>query len=128
MDPKKFSVAQLKAELRRRDLPISGTKKDFIARLDGDDPSDEWINDILRIETSKTVPENTATDEDGAAETEDEEEDRQRIDETTGSRQVRGTESRTGSVRNDDPEIERLTRQYRDMQVILSSNDVKTSF
>lgn len=45
------------------------------------------------------------------------EEDRQRTDETAERRQVRGTESRAGSVRSDDPEIGRLTRQYRNMQL-----------
>ncbi|XP_011859315.1 PREDICTED: uncharacterized protein LOC105556813 [Vollenhovia emeryi] len=46
MDPKKISVAQFRAELKKRGLPIGGTKADFIARLDKDDPSGGWVNEM----------------------------------------------------------------------------------
>ncbi|KAL6416602.1 hypothetical protein ACFW04_013295 [Cataglyphis niger] len=54
MDPKKISTIQFKAELKKRGLLTSGIKKDFIARLDQDDPSSEWLNNIMRTEVSET--------------------------------------------------------------------------
>ncbi|RLU19040.1 hypothetical protein DMN91_009398 [Ooceraea biroi] len=48
---KKITIPQLKAELQRRGLPTSGTKKDLIDRLDHNDPNRGWIDRIVRAET-----------------------------------------------------------------------------
>ncbi|KMQ87909.1 hypothetical protein RF55_12683 [Lasius niger] len=62
MDPKNFTMAQLKAELERRGLPMSGTKKDLIARLQREDPSGGWVDDVAQAETSDTIPKKTDED------------------------------------------------------------------
>lgn len=60
MDPKKISVAQFKAELVKRGLPIGGQKKDFIARLDENDPSGLWMQQIMTsiAENDQMIEEN----------------------------------------------------------------------
>ena len=40
MDPKKIVMTQLKVELRKQGLLISGKKADLIARLNQDDPKE----------------------------------------------------------------------------------------
>jgi len=95
-------MVQLKAELRRRGLQVSGTKKELIARLENDDPSGEWRNKIMQIETSRRD--------------DDEEEDGE--EKSDGERDLRIREfSRREDVRDDDLDIEELSRQYRDMRL-----------
>lgn len=129
MDPKKISMTQFKAELKRRGLPTSGTKKDLIACLEQDDPSGEWLNDIMRTEISGTVSEKTASDEDGAVGTDGDEEkdDEERTEERARDRHTQENRNRSGSARSqasadasqrdDDPSIEDLEHRYRDMQL-----------
>jgi len=108
MDPKKFSVAQLKAELRRRGLPVYGRKIDFIARLDKDDPSGTWMNSVASAEDPTTASDKDLSDEEVAL-TADEEEDNGNEESTIeGSR-----ENRNRDRRNSDE----LERRYRDMQL-----------
>lgn len=45
-----ISSAQLKAELQKRGLPTYGAKKNLIARLDINDPSGKWTEDIAQAE------------------------------------------------------------------------------
>lgn len=75
MDPNKLSVAQFKAELKKRGLLMSGSKKDFITRLDKNDPSGKWIADIACTETSETVPDETTPSENEAVAVENDKEE-----------------------------------------------------
>ena len=105
MDPKILSLAQLKAELRKRALPITGKKADLIARLDKNDPSGMWINNIVCAEIPESPDEYV-----------------EEMDEEEGNGQdlhAREDDSRLRKVdrRNSDLDIEDLERRYRDMEL-----------
>ena len=62
MDPKKI-VMTLKAELRKQDLLISGKKANLIARLNQDDPSEEWIKNRILVRFLEATPDNIGSNE-----------------------------------------------------------------
>ncbi|XP_025265055.1 uncharacterized protein LOC112638147 [Camponotus floridanus] len=107
MDPKKFSITQLKAELRRRDLPVHGRKVDLIARLDKDDTSGTWMNSVACAECPTTASDKDLSDEEVALTANEE-------DDGNEERTIEGPrENRNRDRRNSDE----LERRYRDMQL-----------
>lgn len=64
MDPTQLTVVQLKSELRRRELPVGGSKLELISRLDTSDSSRQWVQCILsRQIVSEDSPSRKGDDE-----------------------------------------------------------------
>ncbi|XP_025269948.1 uncharacterized protein LOC112639607 [Camponotus floridanus] len=108
MDPKKFSVAQFKAELRRRDLPMHGRKADLIARLDKNDTSGTWMNSVACAKCPMTASDENLSDEEVALTADEEENNGNEGRTIEGSRENRNRDRRNSNE---------LERRYRDMQL-----------
>ncbi|XP_026828281.1 uncharacterized protein LOC105279012 [Ooceraea biroi] len=119
---KKITIPQLKAELQRRGLPTSGTKKDLIDRLDHNDPNRGWIDRIVRAETVEIaqdiVPDEGEASGVSGGNRSDTEDDMTRL--------AHGSSNRAGNVERrssafhqgaNDPDVNELARRYRNMQL-----------
>ncbi|XP_018406278.1 PREDICTED: uncharacterized protein LOC108782494 [Cyphomyrmex costatus] len=118
MGPKRISVTQLKAELRKRGLPISGKKADLIARLNQNDLNGDWLNGI-QTGTSDTAPDSTGSDEYEEVEDEDGKQEEERME----GRNTAENGNRPRGRRDNNVSVGRLERQYHDMQLEFERRD-----
>ncbi|XP_067212246.1 uncharacterized protein [Linepithema humile] len=110
MDPETIPIVQLKAELQRRSLSTAGKKAELIARLNKDDPSGKWIENIVHKRILDTVSDEAAADE-GESRHVNQEESEQSL----SREKVSGSGS--DRVRADQSDIEDLEQRYRSMEL-----------